>query len=113
MMHSAITAQPAENSWLNNFKRPEGILARWIETLAEFDFEIEHRPGRVHCNADGVSRPLCKQCWGKAAKLPWIDELERADELTEPLSVHALELQPEFTDSEMIDLQHNDPTTVH
>ena len=96
--------------WLNNFKRPEGILARWIETLAEFDFEIEHRPGRVHCNADGVSRPLCKQCWGKAAKLPWIDELERADELTEPLSVHALELQPEFTDSEMTDLQHSDPT---
>jgi len=33
--------------WLNNFKRLEGILARWIETLAEFDFEIGHRPGRV------------------------------------------------------------------
>jgi len=29
--------------WLRTFKRPEGILARWIETLAEFDFEIEHR----------------------------------------------------------------------
>jgi len=27
---------------LNAFKRPEGILARWIETLAEFDYEIEH-----------------------------------------------------------------------
>jgi len=31
--------------WLQTFKRPEGILARWVETLAEFDFEIEHRPG--------------------------------------------------------------------
>ena len=24
--------------WLRTFKRPEGILARWIETLAEFNF---------------------------------------------------------------------------
>lgn len=38
--------------WLKTFRRPEGILARWIETLAEFDYVIEHRPGRVHCNAD-------------------------------------------------------------
>jgi len=46
--------------WLRIFKRPEGMLARWIETLSEFDYEIEHRPGRLHCNADGVSRPICK-----------------------------------------------------
>ena len=50
--------------WLNTFKRPEGIMARWIETLAEIDYTIEHRPGRLHCNADGVSRPICKQCYG-------------------------------------------------
>jgi len=31
--------------WLRTFKRPEGILARCVETLAEFDFTIEHRPG--------------------------------------------------------------------
>jgi len=71
--------------WLNTFKRPEGIMARWIETLAEFDYTIEHRSGRLHCNADGVSRPLCKQCYGKIAKTPWVEELDRADELTEPL----------------------------
>ena len=56
--------------WLKTFKRPEGILARWIETLAEFDYVIEHRPGRVHCNADGVSRPVCKQCIGKTFTTP-------------------------------------------
>ena len=56
--------------WLNTFKRPEGILARWIVTLAEFDYEIEHRPDRLHCNADGVSRPICKQCFGKSFKRP-------------------------------------------
>ena len=71
--------------WLQTFKRPEGILARWVETLAEFDFVIEHRPGRVHSNVDGVSRPFCKQCLDKPTKVKWIDELEMADELTEPL----------------------------
>ena len=41
--------------WLQTFKRPEDILARWVETLAEFDTEIEHRPCRLHSNVDGVS----------------------------------------------------------
>ena len=71
--------------WLKTFKRPEGIFARWIETLAEFDYEIEHHPGRVHSNADGVSRPICKQCVCKTFTTPWIDEFERADEIMAPL----------------------------
>jgi len=82
--------------WLRTFKRPEGILARWIETLAEFNFEVEHRPGRLHCNADAVSRMTCKQCWGRVAPTVWIDECERADELVEPLSMHTLRFLPEF-----------------
>ena len=48
--------------WIQTFKTPEGILARWVETLAEFDFTVEHRPGRLHSNVDGVFRPFCKQC---------------------------------------------------
>ena len=73
--------------WLRTFKRPEGILACWVETLAEFNFEIEHRPGCLHSNVDGVSRSVCKQCLGKEAKTRWVDELKRADELTESLGV--------------------------
>ena len=33
-------------------KDPEGQTARWIESLASFDFEIQHRPGKRHYNAD-------------------------------------------------------------
>jgi len=95
--------------WLNTFKRPEGILARWIETLSEFEYEIQHRPGRLHCNADGVSRPICKQCWGKTTRIPWVDQpLQRADELTEPLSVHTLKLSPELDDSDIAQMQRED-----
>jgi len=56
--------------WLRTFKRPEGILARWIETLAEFDYTVEHRPRRLHSNADGLSRPFCKQRYDRPSHIP-------------------------------------------
>ena len=95
--------------WLRTFKRPEGILARWMETLAEFDITIEHRPGRVHCNADSLSRQACKQCWGKLPKTPWVDELQRANDCTAPLGIHALQLLPELSSETLQDLQQQDP----
>ena len=48
--------------WLRNFKEPEGQLARWLECLQEYDFEIVHRRGRKHTNADALSRLPCRQC---------------------------------------------------
>ena len=48
--------------WLHSFKQPEGQVARWLEKLSEFQYRIEHRPGKLHGNADGLSRRPCKQC---------------------------------------------------
>ncbi|KAI5743998.1 hypothetical protein M8J77_024652 [Diaphorina citri] len=52
--------------WLLNFKNPEGQVARWIELLQNYDFEIQHRSGKAHGNADALSRrpcnPDCKHC---------------------------------------------------
>ena len=48
--------------WLMNFKSPEGQLARWLEILSAFSFEIQHRPGKNHGNADALSRKPCRQC---------------------------------------------------
>ena len=42
--------------WLYNFKDPEGQVARWIEVLNCYNFEIQHRPGLRHRNADALSR---------------------------------------------------------
>ncbi len=53
--HSAL-------KWLMTFKQPEGQVARWLETLADFEFVIEHRAGQKHGNADGMSRSPCNQC---------------------------------------------------
>ena len=49
-------------TWLRNFKEPEGQFARWLEELQQFDFEIAHRRGRKHTNADALSRLPCRQC---------------------------------------------------
>ena len=42
-------------TWLHNME-PKGRLARWVMELQEFQFSIEHRPGRRHTNADALSR---------------------------------------------------------
>ena len=51
--------------WLHRFKDTEGMMARWLHTLQQFQFSIIHRAGRKHGNADGLSRAPstpCKQC---------------------------------------------------
>ena len=95
--------------WLQTFKRPEGILARWVKTLAEFDFTIEHRPGRLHSNVYGVYRPFCKQCLDKVTKVRWVDELDRADELPEPLGVRWVVVTPEISADQIREFQAEDP----
>ena len=32
------------------------LKARWLERLEEFQFEVVHRKGKAHCNADALSR---------------------------------------------------------
>uniref|UniRef100_A0A669DCK1 Reverse transcriptase/retrotransposon-derived protein RNase H-like domain-containing protein n=1 Tax=Oreochromis niloticus TaxID=8128 RepID=A0A669DCK1_ORENI len=49
----------ASLTWLLNFKHPEGQVARWWEVLPGYDFEIQHRAGRQHGNADALSRRPC------------------------------------------------------
>ena len=94
--------------WLKRFKTPTGIMARGIETLAEFDIQIEHRPGRLHSNADALSRHSCKQCFDKQLPTVWIDECQRAEEILEPLTVRAFRLLPELTTDHIALMQGED-----
>jgi len=48
--------------WLCNFKGDEGMLARWISQLQQYNFEIQHRAGKDHGNADGMSRRPIHLC---------------------------------------------------
>ena len=44
-------------------------LARWIETLHYYQLEIQYRPGKIHNNADSLSRKTCRNgCFCKKEK---------------------------------------------
>lgn len=47
--HSAI-------QFLKKTKDPTGRLGRWAIFLQAYDFDVEHKPGRIHGNADSLSR---------------------------------------------------------
>ena len=51
--------------WLFSLKEPRGRVARWLQILADYSFEIEYRKGIKHNNADAMSRcpnPRMCQC---------------------------------------------------
>ncbi len=60
--HFTIRTDHGSLRWLLNFRNPEGQIARWTQILGEYDYEIIHRPGRSHQNADSLSRRPCPQC---------------------------------------------------
>ena len=47
--HSAL-------QWLRTSYNLTGQLYRWSAEISDYDFEIQHRPGRKHQNADALSR---------------------------------------------------------
>ena len=51
--HAALT-------WLRKTPEPIGQNARWLEQMEEYDFQIIHRPGAQHGNADALSRRPCE-----------------------------------------------------
>ena len=52
--------------WLCRRHEPSAQVARWLEIMSAFSYELEHRAGKRHSNADGLSRQTpsldCKQC---------------------------------------------------
>ena len=42
--------------WLHKLKDPDGLTARWLEKLAAFNQEVQHRPGKNIGVAGGHSR---------------------------------------------------------
>ena len=51
--HAALT-------YLRSTVEPVGQQARWLNFFEEFDFELVHRAGQSHQNADGLSRRPCE-----------------------------------------------------
>ncbi|GFS87188.1 retrovirus-related Pol polyprotein from transposon 297 [Trichonephila clavipes] len=94
----------ASLTWLMNFRNTEGQVARWIQRLNEYYFDIRHRKGSSHGNADALSRrpcpENCRHCSIVETKYdyairqittstatppdPWSDEKVREDQMADP-----------------------------
>jgi len=54
-----IVTDHAALKWLITVKNHQcARLTRWVLKLAEYEFEIEHKPGKKHVNADSLSRHI-------------------------------------------------------
>ncbi|GFV94884.1 retrovirus-related Pol polyprotein from transposon 297 [Trichonephila clavipes] len=94
----------ASLTWLMNFRNTEGQVARWIQRLNEYYFDIRHRKGSSHGNAVALSRrpcpENCRHCSRVETKYdyairqittstatppdPWSDEKVREDQMADP-----------------------------
>ena len=54
--HFVIRTDHASLLWLVNFKQSDNMYCNWIMKLEQYDYEIQHRPGERHTNADSLSR---------------------------------------------------------
>ena len=57
-------------------------MARWLQKMQQYNFDVQHRPGREHANADTLSRrsclaTQCRQCDRAETKERTTRELER------------------------------------
>ena len=55
-LHFLITTDHRALVWIYSFKEPDGMVARWIEKLGQFNFEIKHRAGKKIPHNDCLSR---------------------------------------------------------
>ena len=54
--HFTIQTDHANLQWLQSVSPQKGRLARWDIRLAEYEFDLQHKPGHANGNADAFSR---------------------------------------------------------
>ncbi|GFV03756.1 retrovirus-related Pol polyprotein from transposon 412 [Trichonephila clavipes] len=100
----AVLSQEIEGTSRSLLENTEGQVARWIQRLNEYYFDIRHRKGSSHGNADALSRrpcpENCRHCSRVETKYdyairqittstatppdPWSDEKVREDQMVDP-----------------------------
>ena len=99
--HFVLRTDHSSLKWLHSFKEPEGQIARWLESVQEFNFEVQHRKGTLHSNADSLSH------------YPGVQENEELDKATKtslvteeksPL-IAALATQPVLTERSSMEIR--------
>ncbi|XP_045023691.1 uncharacterized protein K02A2.6-like [Daphnia magna] len=67
--------------WLKNQKDNNGRLGRWAILLAATNYELKYRPGRIHQNADCLSRLKIASIQPASTNIKFICEKQMEDDL--------------------------------
>jgi len=81
-----VRTDHAALSWLKRTPELIGQNARWLELLGEFDFDVQHRPGTRHGNADAMSRHPCLNRPSCTACHPEVGHCNAMEVAASPLS---------------------------
>ncbi|XP_034249687.1 uncharacterized protein LOC117650391 [Thrips palmi] len=73
-----VKSDHAALQWLRNFKNPTGRLARWLERLAPYKFEVVHEKGINIGHADALSRRPARPCTANCKKCARLEERDAA-----------------------------------
>ncbi|CAG2220668.1 unnamed protein product [Mytilus edulis] len=65
-------------------------MARWLEVLGTYDTEIQHRAGRIHSNADALSRRPCLVT--SCTYCTRIESKSKSEDLTNTAKNHAVRI---------------------
>lgn len=94
--------------WLQQFRNPDGLVYRWLEQLSKFDYDIEHRPGSKHSNADFLSRVCkpdgveCRQCHMPLDELGNYRAVQVTAEINDDVSIGVLDIDEGNEEEEIV-----------
>lgn len=87
-----IVTDNAALSYLQNVKDTPGKHARWLLTLQEFDFTIEHRKGKNNQYADCLTRLCADKVMALDSPVRQVNIIQQLDQLLESSSDEKLEI---------------------
>jgi hypothetical protein len=68
--HFTLVTDHAPLMWIMTNEGLQDVYSRWALIMSEFDFDVAHRPGALHQNADALSRnPLPSAQDGSGARM--------------------------------------------
>ena len=66
---------------LNTMKHPAGKVGRWLHTLSQYTFTVEYKPGRLHVDADALSRMCAVTTIPASANVAELRAMQEADDV--------------------------------
>ena len=66
---------------IHTMKHPAGKVGRWLHTLSQYNFTVEYKPGRLHVDADALSRMCAVTTIPASVNVAELRAMQEADDV--------------------------------